>query len=504
MVNGNCAVFGCGSSQYRLKKWKKVPCGEHSGILHEECPCPRPYTLHRFPSKLLNAESRKEWIRLMNRTTKKNSAWMPGESDLVCSLHFVDGKPSLENPNPTLNLGYQKAAKNPRRALIRNDPECADCVFDAGEVSSEVTNVCKDCLEKDTLLSSLSEQLQALSLEKNRLKSQVEDLTAVTSQKQTQPFSFSAIKSDNKMKFYTGISTVAMFHVIFTWVKPCLSHIVFWRGSKRVFASRASKTKHRFQKVCWKDQFLLVLMRLRLGLFNEDLADRFCISPSTCSAIFTTWVKLLSRLFGKSSLIWLPRYVIRSNLPSMFLPKYQKVVCIIDCTEIFIEQPKSVDIQAITWSDYKKHNTLKFLIAIAPSGFIMFVSDCYGGRTTDKHICNDSSFYKKLEYGDEVMADRGFQIQEDLLHYYCKLSVPPGARVKSQMTAEECKKTKEIANLRIHVERAINRIKEFKILKNILPINMLPLADDIVRTCASLCNLQPPLIKEKKLPRKQQ
>ena len=102
------------------------------------------------------------------------------------------------------------------------------------------------------------------------------------------------------------------------------------------------------------------------------------------------------------------------------------------------------------------------------------------------------------------MADCGFQIQENLLHYYCKLSVPPGARVKSQMTAEECKKTKEIANLRIHVERAINRIKEFKILKNFLPINMLPLADDIVRTCASLYNLQSPLIKEKKLPRKQQ
>ena len=95
------------------------------------------------------------------------------------------------------------------------------------------------------------------------------------------------------------------------------------------------------------------------------------------------------------------------------------------------------------------------------------------------------------------MADRGFQIQEDLLHYYCKLSVPPGARVKSQMRTEECRKTKEVANLRIHVERAINRIKEFKILKTICPINMLPLADDIVRTCASLCNLQPPLIKQK-------
>ena len=38
----------------------------------------------------------------------------------------------------------------------------------------------------------------------------------------------------------------------------------------------------------------------------------------------------------------------------------------------------------------------------------MFVSDCYGGRATDKCICEDSSFYKNLEYGDEIMADRGF------------------------------------------------------------------------------------------------
>ena len=116
--------------------------------------------------------------------------------------------------------------------------------------------------------------------------------------------------------------------------------------------------------------------------------------------------------------IWLPRDVIRSSLPAMFLPKYQTVVRIIDCTEIFSEQPKSFDIQAATWSKYKKHNTMKFLIAIAPSGFIMFISDCYGGRTTDKHICQDSSFYKQLEYGDDIMADCGLQIQEDLLHSY--------------------------------------------------------------------------------------
>ena len=58
------------------------------------------------------------------------------------------------------------------------------------------------------------------------------------------------------------------------------------------------------------------------------------------------------------------------------------------------------------------------------------------------------------------MAD--WEIQEDLLLHFCGLVVPPGARVKSQMTKSKVKKTKEVANLRIHVERAISRIKCFQ------------------------------------------
>ena len=180
----------------------------------------------------------------------------------------------------------------------------------------------------------------------------------------------------------------------------------------------------------------------------------------------------------------------------MLRKNHKKLRCIIDCTEVFIEKPKSLDVQAVTWSDYKKHNTFKFLIGISPTGYIMFLSDCYGGRSTDQYICQDSGFYNNLEYGDEVIAERGFQIQEDLLHYYSSLSILPGARVKAQMTTAECTKTKEVARLRTHIERAINRLKTFRILKHTFPIIMLPLADDIIRTCAALCNIQPPHLSE--------
>ena len=79
---------------------------------------------------------------------------------------------------------------------------------------------------------------------------------------------------------------------------------------------------------------------------------------------------------------------------------------------------------------------------------------------------------------------------------FCTLSVPQGARVKAPMTMTECKTTKTVANLRIHVERAINRIKTFQILKSILSITILHNIDDIVKPCAPLCSLKPFLFKD--------
>ena len=93
------------------------------------------------------------------------------------------------------------------------------------------------------------------------------------------------------------------------------------------------------------------------------------------------------------------------------------------------------------------------------------------------------------------MADRRFQITKELIVRYCTLSVPPGAEIKSQITNSEVRKTKNIANLRIHVERAIKRIKSYRILKSVLPLIVLHSCDDIIRTCAGQWNLKPYYLK---------
>ena len=62
------------------------------------------------------------------------------------------------------------------------------------------------------------------------------------------------------------------------------------------------------------------------------------------------------------------------------------------------------------------------------------------------------------------------------------------------MPAEEVKKGRQIASVRIHVECAIGRIKNFSILKGNFPLSMIRLTNQIVCVCAWLNNFQPALV----------
>ena len=63
------------------------------------------------------------------------------------------------------------------------------------------------------------------------------------------------------------------------------------------------------------------------------------------------------------------------------------------------------------------------------------------------------------------------------------------------MPKSDFQKTKDMANRRIYVENAIGRFKQFRILKQELPISLLHCVDDIVVICAAVCNVLPPLTR---------
>ena len=160
-----------------------------------------------------------------------------------------------------------------------------------------------------------------------------------------------------------------------------------------------------------------------------------------------------------------------------------------------MENPSSLEIQACLYSEYKHHCTVKFLVCITPNGVISRISPVYGGRSSDVFIVRDSGFLDLLEPRDQIMADRGFKIKTDLAMRQCSLSIPPSAAKGNQMLARDVKKTSNIANVRIYVEQAIKRMKEFHLLKTQQPILLLPVFNDIVRVIAALVNLKRPLPK---------
>ena len=282
--------------------------------------------------------------------------------------------------------------------------------------------------------------------------------------------------NDQKTKFYTGLPTWGVFLHIFCFISPCVSPS---------------------SKLCLEDEMLLVLVRLRLGLFMQDIANRFKIPLSVASKVFQTWLDVMFiRLAFLIS--WPKREINHQNMPAAFKNLYPQCRCIIDCSEIFIETPKCYNTRSKTYSNYKKHNTIKFLIGITPVGTISYLSQCWGGRVSDKNLTQKSNFFQMLEHGDTVLADRGFTIAEDLAVHGAKLEIPAFTRGKTQLSQRDVELSKQLSSVRIHVERVIGHLKnKYTLLKGPLPVTLLKHKGDkgyanidkILVVCAALTNL---------------
>ena len=189
-------------------------------------------------------------------------------------------------------------------------------------------------------------------------------------------------------------------------------------------------------------------------------------------------------------------------MPPRFKALYPATRVVIDGTEIKTERPSKQKLRIHLWSNYKHAYTIKFLVGIAPSGEFTFLSKAFGGRATDTEITVRSGIVQLFEKNDECMADKGFpQIEEDVNRKGAFLVTPPfkskvtGASA-FQFTAAESERAYEIASVRIEVERAIERLKRFEILK-FLHSDTVPLIDNIMTTLCVIANLQGDLTKRK-------
>ena len=116
---------------------------------------------------------------------------------------------------------------------------------------------------------------------------------------------FENIKNyDKTLNFLNDISNVHLFKWLLSLIKPNVE--------------LTSKS------INHENYLLLVLMKLRHGYVNKDLALRFNTNVTNISKIFRTYLKALTDIL-RNFIVWPDREALRRNLPSSF--QKLKIVC---------------------------------------------------------------------------------------------------------------------------------------------------------------------------------
>ena len=494
MVN-TCCVVGCANRHGRDKgcSFFKIP----KVITHQG-----------EKARELSERRRTAWLAKINRKD-----WLPGPGSRVCSVHFVSSKPTSlfdeTNPDwvPSLRMGYEDNCSAQESSCVRyqrleerrkrkrdlDAAEEAKRQREEGESEDLVSGVTCQTDESMTDLEaqaqSLEKQVQELRAEleitrkdNQAMRSEVRNWKSLNAQLTLSP----DILKDNPqlLKFYTGIPEWTIFMALLNLLYPAIPDTPTCKLSK-------------FSMV------LMFLMKVRLNLFEEDLAFRFGVHKSTVSRSFH---KVLDVMAVRTAHLikWPDRDTLQETLPSSFRRFFKQCCIIIDCTEVFIERPSDLLARAQVWSNYKHHSTLKFLIGITPQGTISYVSPCAGGRMSDKEIVERSNLVDYLLPGDVVIADRGFTCDDYARMALAEVKTPPFTKGKKQLEKVEVDWSRELSIVRIHVERVIGILKQkYTILQGVLPIRTVSDMDEqhasvdkLVKVCCALVNLCPSVVPQ--------
>ncbi|XP_068757544.1 uncharacterized protein [Montipora capricornis] len=474
MVKYNCCVPNCSNS------WRNSP-----GL-----------KFHTIPK---HKEVRNEYKRLIRNVNLKEDS----TRTRICGAHFPKGERMSRNQLPTIFPWSSLKSPKKRRLIFKHDIDTnkrRKLIFDPPEENkppevdlSEIREVVNDLVSNvDKLLQddlvdvvdSSTTELQGkeddfegsdqgatqvkMTQEIEELRKQVKCLQKELRQLKTKPkFDIDEHKdSDDDVAFFTGFPSYDVMLFCFNLLKDKAAVM-----SRPNFDPNKHKPGTKKKLTLW-EEFTLVSMRLRLGLLEKDLAERFRVAVSTVSSICRTWIRFMRAELESICIHWPSKEQIFHYMPPIFKKLYPSLVSIIDCTELQMESPSSLDKKSLCYSSYKSRTTMKALIGITPNGVVSFTSELYCGSISDPDIVKRSGYLQHIQRGDSVMADKGFTIRDELAAVGGRLVLPHFLSGKRQFSQEEAEHNKKIASLRIHVERYMERLKTWHIFDRPIPISL--------------------------------
>ncbi|XP_076589805.1 uncharacterized protein LOC143322472 isoform X2 [Chaetodon auriga] len=289
--------------------------------------------------------------------------------------------------------------------------------------------------------------------------------------------------------FYTGFKDYGALKAFFLALQPTPETI--WKWSHAVKLNTPENAAHaglQAQHLCLFDQLFLFLCSVRRGFLPFDVSKQFQVSEVTVQTTCMTWCHYLFFMLGTLP-IWPSRRTVDELMPLIFRGTFPKTRVVLDFVEISVQMAPCT----VNASQHRGSTALKSLVGITPSGSISVISSVYSASISDKDIVMKSGVLNLLEPGDEVMAAKSLEIKDLLDVIGVDLAILPFSKPNRQFSQDSASRTPHVDLLKVHIDRALGRIKEFHILDDV-PAALCGSLNQLLTVCALLANFQGPLL----------
>ena len=295
---------------------------------------------------------------------------------------------------------------------------------------------------------------------------------------------FDRLMKDKKLRkgcnSLTGWKSPEAFRSFWTWVnggKKCWSANAALYHESKTCSSGAALHKGA-RKIGMDDAFFMFWLIAKQGVDRAAAGYLFGIDPPSVGRYFISITSILENFIKRQFAVMSDEEIYLTQDKKWAAQMGQPVHSIIDCTGVFTRGCSSGTAHAAMYSEYKGHNTAKFLTGIAANGMMDYISEAITGSTSDKKMCIE---FGHLEWMKRVptyvrtrdnkpaiklvLADKGFTtVVLDYLEHDIKLATPTRKFRGVPFNDADVKRSKENSNLRVHVERANALAKRFKYL----------------------------------------
>ncbi len=231
-------------------------CNSDSRYSHKEHM--KNVTFFTFPNAQKKKDECLEWIKACGRPAEDLNLDKITRYHYVCSKHFIDGRPTEQNPYPVSADPYTKGSKGRKRPKSRETPK---------ESEPSTTKKQRVMVDVEFLNTKVDHPKFTCSFCKADVLPNPEEIKTFS----RNSFMQKIVASDASCFDYTGVQTLKLLEYLFQWLAPSAKkHIKLWTGNKKGIPGRKKGRQRKLLTLF--QEFVMTLVHIRKGFDPNHLA----------------------------------------------------------------------------------------------------------------------------------------------------------------------------------------------------------------------------------------